>query len=124
MSDMLQNGVAWLGALMKAHCSRTVSYQRASQSVELVACLGRTIFRVSDGRGGEIRVQMTDWIVDAADLVLDGEVVEPEEGDCIVDGGGPAAAIYQVAAPPGDEPAWRTTDGYRARLRIHTELVT
>lgn len=105
-----------------AHASRPVVYVRGTDSVEVAATVGRTVFRLDKGYGVIERVEARDYLVSGADLVLGGAVALPKAGDRIRETEGDKTFVYEVMAP-GGEPCWRWSDPYRRTLRIHTKHV-
>ena len=118
MPDLLGNAMRWLEAQRRKHLTVPVIYRLGDQSVELPATIGRTVFKVSDDYGRYQYIESRDYLVTAADLVLNGETTLPESGDEIVENG----QIYEVMAPNG-EPEWRYSDSSRQCLRIHTKHI-
>jgi len=123
MTDMLQEGMAWLAAQRKAHMSKTVTYKRGDSSVQIAATPGSTVARLPDAYGMEIRVVMRDYLITAADLVLDGQTVEPEPGDQVEEIIGSKTYVHEVTSPGADEPCWRYSDPYHNTIRVHTKHV-
>jgi len=117
---MLNTGLSWLAAKRKAYMSQTVTYSRAADDVEVLATVGRKVFRMPDEYGVEIRIETRDYLITAADLILSGAVVEPQAADRITEAGG---QVYEVMSPGNDEAAWEYSDAYRRTLRIHTSQV-
>ena len=122
MGDLLAQGSAWLEAQRTAHMTRTVSYQRSTESVAVAATVGKTVFQVDKGYGIVEQMEARDYLVLADDLVLGGQPVLPKAGDRVREVEGSKAFVYEVMAP-GNEPCWRYSDPYRQTLRIHTKLV-
>ncbi|MBK9128185.1 MAG: hypothetical protein IPM13_10335 [Phycisphaerales bacterium] len=122
MPDLLERGAAWLDQQRSRHLSRTVTYLRGTDSVELPATIGQTAFEQADEYGILQRTESRDYLVSAADLVLAGERTTPRAGDRIREVIGGAAFLHEVMAP-GGEPPWRFSDRYRLTLRIHTKFV-
>ena len=123
MPDLLQRGAAWLADQRRRHLSRTVTYVRGLDSVDLPATVGRSTFEQVDEHGVLQRTEADDFLISPADLVLDGQRVLPEAGDRIreaTDGGG--TRVYEVLAI-GTEPPWRWSDPHRTTLRIHTKVI-
>jgi hypothetical protein len=118
MGDLLEQAASWLGRMRSAHLSRTVTYSRGGDSVQLTATVGRTEFQVDDGYGVIQTWQSRDYLIAAADLVLGGVTIRPQRGDRITDGG----TVYEVLAP-GKEDVFRFSDPYGVTLRIHTKVV-
>lgn len=123
MADLLQFGLDWLGDQLKEHVSRTVVYRRGANEATVQATIGRTLLKLDDGYGG-VRMEWTDrdFLIHAADLVLDGNAVLPQRGDLVRETQGTTTFVYEVMAP-GKEPAWRWSDVYRKMLRIHSKQV-
>ncbi len=123
MSDLLEQGVAWLHEQRARHMGRTVTYRRGADSVAVAATVGETVFRVVEDYGAQVRVVRRDYLIAAEDLVLGGQRVLPEAGDRIEETDGDQVFIYEVMGPGGGEPDWRWSDPYRKTLRIHTKHV-
>ena len=122
MADLLQQASDWLEEKRTQHASRAISYVRGAQSVDLPATIGKTTFEVDDGYGVLVRHESRDFLVLAADLVLDGAPVLPQRGDRVRETQGQQVFVYEVTAP-GKEPCWRYSDPYRKTLRIHSKQV-
>jgi hypothetical protein len=120
--DLLEQGSAWLDDQRHAHMTRTVTYQRGAESLELAATVGRTEFEQVDEHGIVHKIESRDYLVRASDLVLAGAPALPKAGDRIRESAGAQAFVYEVMAP-GNEPPWRYSDPYRKTLRIHTKHV-
>ena len=122
MSDLLQRGAEWLGGMFRQHAARPVVYRRGDESASVLATVGRTLFELADAAGEQVQYESRDYLIAAADLVLDGSQVEPQRGDRIEEVLGGQTLTYEVMAP-GQEPPWRYSDPYRTTLRIHTKLI-
>lgn len=123
MPDLLASGAAWISGRLKTHASKTVTYRRGIDEVELLASVGNTEFEIETEDGADLeRWQSRDFLIAAADLVLAGQTVLPEKGDTIKETVGDATHVYEVMAP-GDVPHFRYSDAHRVRLRIHTKQV-
>jgi len=118
MTDLIQTGVAWLDVQRKAYLSRLVTYQRGLDSVSVGATLGTFEEEGFDESGSIIRTRRIDFIMTAADLILDGAVVKPIPGDRIVDG----TDTYEVMAVISGE-HYRVADSSGLMVRIHTRLI-
>jgi len=123
MTDRLQRATTRLAVRRKAHMGRTVTYRRGDDSVELQATIGETIFRLVGAYGSQTRVVRRDYLIEAADLVLDGSAVQPRAGDRIEETDDDGTWVHEVGAP-GGEPAWRWSGPHRGTYRTHTQLVT
>ena len=120
--DMLGDGLTVLTTQRKAFMGTAVTYYRGASSVAVTATPGRTVFRYGNEVGALIREVSTDFIIDVADLVIDGVTVEPARGDQVWQVADGVTYKYGVMSF-GGEPAWRWTDGHRRAWRIHTKLV-
>lgn len=104
-------------ATLKRVCGKPAVYARGSSSVSVVAVPARTDAEVVNEQNLATRVTFDDWLIDVADLVLDGQPVEPRARDAVtVDG-----ATYTVL-DLGTEGAWRHTNQARATFRVHSRL--
>lgn len=123
MADMIQTGLSRLAGILKENAGQTITYTRPGiGTVEgITATLGRTDWDVVHSWGVETRTTQ-DFLMDAADLVLGGNVVEPAAGDRITMVTGGDTVTFEVASPTGAVP-WRYTSPYRNRLRIHANKV-
>jgi len=63
VADMLEQGAAWLDGMRTKHASRTVTYIRGTDAVELSATLGQTTYEIADEYG--VPTPLTDraWVV-------------------------------------------------------------
>ncbi len=122
MGDVLDTGLAWLDAQRHRHMSGPIRYRRGSLSVDVLASVGHTVFRIDDGYGRLLRTESRDYLVRAVDLVLDGSPILPQYGDEVHETREGVTYRYEVLAPAG-EPEWRYSDPYRKTLRIHTKFM-
>lgn len=102
----------------------TVTYRRGSDSVSLTAIKGNQLLRITDNNG-QVRTTRTDadFIVDLADLVLNGSAIEPTRGDFIDETGSDSITRrYAVLSPGGIEPTHRM-DRERKTVRIHCKTI-
>ena len=77
MADLLEKSSAWLEDQREKFMSRTVIYQRGTDSVEVTATIGQTVFAVDNGEGAALQVESRDYLIRAAHLVLGGGPVPP-----------------------------------------------
>ncbi|MCO6455476.1 MAG: hypothetical protein J5I93_09280 [Pirellulaceae bacterium] len=122
MADLLDKGSAWLEGQRKKHATREVTYRRGVESVVVKATIGRTLLEQDDGAGVIVRLQVRDYLIDTADLVLASEPTLPAKGDRIEEIDAGQKHTYEVL-PLGGEQHWRYSDPYRRTLRIHTKLI-
>lgn len=121
MADMMATGIDWLAGQLKANASKTVTYRRRQLSVSLSATIGRTTFETADDFGVVQQTESRDFIVEAADLILDGEQTLPMRGDLIEETVAGETHVYETLPLPGEQ-LWRYSDPHRVMLRIHTKL--
>lgn len=119
MADLLKRGLAWLAGKRKANMAHTVTFRRGGSSVELDATVGQTKFDQEDSEGRLTQVETRDYLVTAADLILDGSPVEPRPGDEFVETLAGVPTVFRVMDLPG-RPCF-DSDPYRTTLRIHTK---
>ena len=122
MADLLEQGSAWLDQQRVQHMSKTVSYHRAENSVEVQATIGKWTFEIDDGMGVLEKIESRDFLILTAELVLGGEATLPQRGDRLKETSGDKVYVYEVLAP-GKEDCWQYSDLYRKTLRIHTKQV-
>lgn len=122
MADLLERGSAWLEDQRTRHMTRTVTYERAGNTVDVQATIGRTEFEQADEFGVIHKIESRDYLVLTADLVLEGVQTLPKAGDHVRETDGSVIFVYEVMAP-GDEPPFRYSDPYRRALRIHAKHV-
>ena len=72
MSDLLEQGSAWLQKQRKKFATRDVIYRRGADFATVNATIGRTVFEQDDGTGAIVQMQVRDYLIDTADLVLAG----------------------------------------------------
>jgi len=122
VADLLSKSSAWLEDQRKKHRTVDVTYRRGGDSVAVKATIGRTLFEQDDGAGVTVRVQVRDYLIDTADLVLAEQATLPAKGDRIEEIDSGQKHTYEVL-PLGGEQHWRYSDPYRRTLRIHTKLI-
>jgi len=122
MTDVLEQGSAWLEDQRNRHMTRMVTYQRGNDLVDVAATIGRTEFEQADDFGVIHKIESRDYLVLTTDLVIAGVQTLPKTGDRIREADGAKTFVYEVMAP-GNEPPFRYSDPYRRTLRIHTKHV-
>ena len=120
---MFHRGLQYLTQALREHASIAIVYRRRESSVELRAVVGRTDWAAEETEGPVIAWEGRDYLIEAADLVLDGEVTTPKRGDLIEEVRDEATLTYAVLAPPGAD-VWRYSDPQRVRIRVHTKQVS
>lgn len=122
MPNLLQTAATFLTSQLTAHASQPVVFRRGTQEIEVLAVPGQITSQQTDEFNRITRKQMRDWIVRLKDLTVEGEVLEPVEGDQVLCAVGGRVHRYGVYSPGGNEPPYRYTDPYHTAMRIHTEL--
>lgn len=126
MADLLEQGAAFLDDRRHRHLTRTVTYRRGADSVDLAATVGRTVFEQADESGFIRKIESRDFLVRRTELVLGGVETLPKAGDRVRETDGSQTQVYEVMAPGsrgGGEPPFRWSDPYRRVIRIHTKHV-
>lgn len=126
MPDLLAQSAAWLNEQRHRHLTQTVTYRRGDVAVQVQATVGRTVFRLEGqaGYGGAMHYVSRDYLVRAADLVLDEQQVPPQRGDLVIelDDNG-IQRTHEVMGPGQGEVDWRYADPARLSIRIHTKEI-
>ena len=94
-----------------------VVYTRGLDVVPLTAVPGSTTHVGDDQAATSTDRESIDWLVLAADLVLDGELVEPKTGDAISHNG----LVYRVSYSDFQR-CWDWVGQARKVYRIHAHL--
>ena len=118
MPNMLDTAMGWLDTTLKTSSGDTIVYQRGSSTVSITAVVGKTDGERMDSGGSAYSFTSTDFIIEAEDLVLDGEIILPQRGDRIVYGGG----VYTVLANSSGEKPYANSTPDGSTLRIYAKL--
>src|SRR3954471_25071725 len=104
MPDMLQDGMAWLGAQLRASAATDVLYVAGtSGSLTLAATISPSQRLLDDGSGVIIAHQDMDFTVTAAELVISAAVYRPRRGDQIRATIGGRLRQYEVHSDGGQD---------------------
>lgn len=121
--DLLARGSEFLAAKLKGFVSREVVYSRGPDSVTVVATVGETELEAEIDDGADLqRWKSRTFLIDTADLQLQGERILPEQGDRIAEPVGDETHVFEVMAP-GNVPHWTYLDPHRFKLRIRTKEI-
>lgn len=121
MPNMLATGSAFLIAKLREHASTAIVYSRGVATVSVSAVVGRTERELNDGTGAVHRWTARDYLILATDLVLSGNVTEPQEGDRISETMPDASVrVHEVRGAFGGSAPWEWSDPAQTTLRIHT----
>lgn len=121
---LLAEGQSMLNRRMKASEGINVTYSRkvgnATQTVNLVARPGRTLFSGLTESAVTVQWGERDMLIEVADLILNGSPTTPQKGDRIQDG----AVVWELSSPQTDEACWRYSDQQtRTLYRVHLKRV-
>ena len=123
MTSAMDRAVAGAQAALRRSHGQLVTYGRGESTVEIQALEGRSEVQAVNEGGVVLNVEARDWLIAAADLVLDDAAVEPLGGDTItVSRPDEKRHVYEVM-PVGTEACFRPSDGDGVTLRIHTKEV-
>jgi hypothetical protein len=120
--DLLRTANEWLQKTRKAYAASPVTYQRVSASASFPASYGRAEYTVTGSEGFTAVFESWDFLVDAADLELDGETTAPKVGDRVIVGELDDGLVYEVVNVPGGK-CWRWSDSFQRTYRVHTKYV-
>ena len=105
------------------HVSREVIYRRGDVETTVTATIEKIMADQDTGDGLVLRMEIRDYLIDSGDLKLNGQLTLPERGDLIIENDDGTDFTYEVL-PIGNQRAWRYSDTFRLKLRIHTKLIT
>jgi hypothetical protein len=123
MSDIIQEGIAFLNGVLKTTASQLVTYARGYDSVDVLATFGSKLLAISDDEGN-IRMEWTDmdFSIACADLDFGNGTIKPQRGDIVYVTTTGNIQIFEVM-PYGNEPAWKYYDPFQIRYLIHAKFV-
>lgn len=120
MSNLLQNGAAWLGTQMKSAAGRTVKIRQGENIYDAVTAWHATVdYQVLDSEGFATSLQSIDWRFVAEDLpdgfaFREGDIIEETVGDDV---------RFFEAMPLGNQPCSEDADSSGVLLIVHTKRV-
>ncbi|HUS38546.1 MAG TPA: hypothetical protein VMX74_03810 [Pirellulales bacterium] len=123
MTNMLQDGVAWLGGQLKNSAGLTVTYYRGAGSVSITATATMHEFELVDSDGIITIAVARDYIVHAADLVISAVTITPRGGDRIVETINGLSQTFEVV-PFGNQDEHEPVDPDSLLLTIHTKRIS
>jgi hypothetical protein len=100
----------------------SVVYSDGTNWTRITATPGKTDFELVDDSGAISQFRSRDYIVMAADLVLNWVMVTPQRGHTITEQIGKQLHKYEVSRPDGSEQPYRYSSTGNNVLRIHTKL--
>lgn len=135
--DLIQKGLTLLNQKLKDHASQTYQYVRGDVTIPIAmvletpqhsqfSLLGGSPSGLDMAQANPVNVDR-DFSFEAADLVINGLIVTPAEGDQVqltADDG--TTYIYELMAPQSGQTMWKYMTGYQhdqARILIHTKFL-
>jgi hypothetical protein len=122
MTNLLQDGVTWLGGKLKDHAGVSVTYQRGTDSVSITATPTLHEYQVVDDEGFGIMMLSRDYLVHAADLVLNGSAISPRSGDRVIETIDGVSQTFELM-PLGQLHEYQPADPDGTLLILHTKKV-
>jgi len=92
-----------------------VVYRRGATAVEVIAAKGRSDIEDEGVDLESITANAADWLIDPADLVIDGSKITPTRGDKIEWAGRTWEVVQR-----GEKTSWRYVDQGEKMFRIFT----
>ncbi len=120
MTNLLQDGVAWLGDQLRNAAGRTVVYRRGTQTTSITAVGIRNRRSVIGDDSLPVVITNYEWQVKASDLLFGGTSAEPRPGDQIIESIGAQSVKYQVLELDATTPCFEFLDESGQELLIHT----
>lgn len=122
MTNLLQDGVTWLGGKLKDHAGLTITYARGVYSVSMTATCSMQEYQITDEEGFSTAVLSRDYILHGAELILNGAAVIPRAGDTITETIGGVAKVFEVLPISGLK-EYEPIDPDATLLKIHTKQI-
>lgn len=122
MKDLQHSGQSWLAEQLNKHAALNVIYERDCEQVPVIATIGKSTYQQASGDGLLTLAQVRDYLIDTVLLVIGDQLVLPRSGDRIRETQGDKTLVYEVMSL-GDQPAWRYSDVFHLKFRIHTKLI-
>lgn len=122
MANVLKTGSDWLMGVLTEKVATTVNIRRASSRTANVTATVGTTQHQQEGELGIVYWESRDYLIDAASYAFGGTASEPKHGDLIEETQGGVTHTYEVMGDQGTT-AWRWSDDYRTKYRIHTKQV-
>lgn len=99
-----------------------VTYVRGSSETTVTATATLHDYEVTDVRGAIETIRSRDYVIEAADLMIDGEPIEPRSRDRIKETIAGTIEVFQ-AMPLGKRPVAEHTDASHTAWLIHTKHI-
>lgn len=121
MGDLIRDGIEALQQIRRDVNSARVSLRRGD-----AAATNNVPARISIARQGAGNFDVNyvsrenDYVISAEDYIIAGSVVEPQDGDVIIDSSSGTALEYTLR-PSGGVKSFEKSDNYGLAWRIHTK---
>lgn len=121
MTNLIQDGLEWMASQLSAFASDSVDYARGDSTLsELPAAIGESEHEDGGSDGTLLMVHSVDFIITAADLILNSAVITPKAGDTVTW----ESRTYEVRPFGPERQTWRFEDQHQVMIRIHTKQVS
>ena len=120
----MSRGQAWLNSKLQTAAGVSTVYARGAYTLNLTPWVGRTVFASNLEGNARIEFGERDYLIPAANLILNGATTEPAIGDRITETVGGESKVFEIMRPSNGEPAWRWSDSSQTRYRIHVKRVS
>lgn len=124
MTNMFNIGAKFLNDQMHAKASVSVGYLRAGfDQIDIQARIGRTESDSINNNGLVVQHKSRDFIVQVADLVIDGVLAIPLRNDLVIEDDGLGFNLIYEVVSQNDDAVYSFSDAFRNAFRIHTKLL-
>lgn len=124
MPTLMQRGATWLGGKLKTAAGRSVVYSRGvHNSAAITGWVAKHEYEEIGDDGLTTSVVVDDWTFKATDVVVNGAVIEPRDGDVITETLNGITNEYTVL-PLKDKKCFEWLDSSGLLLLIHTKRTT
>lgn len=125
MATLLERGTAWLRDKLPQVARQVIAYRRGIHQIDELSAIQSNSetesYQVEDAEG---TFRSVDWYIEAAELALDGLLVEPQRGDEIrrVNEQG-RVEVYVVLPVPGGRVFEQIDERVGLLYRVHSKFV-
>jgi len=123
-SGLLYSGASWQSGQLTANASVLVTLRRSGYSdvTDVPATVGTTAIEQEMEDGSSLRIDSHDFLIATSAYQFGGVVVEPADGDIVIETVAGIERQYQLR-PFAGEACARPMDQFRLRWRCHTKLI-
>jgi len=120
MANLAGDAIDWWASQMQDHLATSITYSRSANTVTLNATVGTTDYEVVVDGSISVVAQTRDYLVQATDLIIAGQQIQPKRGDQIQESG--SGDVYEVLSVGPGNHFFRYADPEHKVMRIHTKL--